>query len=432
MINKFKKNDMRTNNYKETVRHSVIMGRRSIRDIELARQEAMRVTEPKQVRLQTLYDNAMLDTLLTSQVELRLSKTLGVDFILRDKRGKEDVKSKEWLENSSIWNDFVKEIVLSKFYGYSLLELYNRLGELSYYRVRRQNIVPQTGKFYRDELSMEFINYREDKQYGITLLEFVTQTDTDFGLLNKVLPYVIYKRFVMGLWSEYCEIFGMPMRVYKTDTGDERSKERAKELLSATGSFLSTIIDNNDTLEFIQSSSSGSGDLYRLLIQECNNEISMLITGAIIGQDTEHGNRSKEESSTELSDMIVSGDHRYVELQMNKVVFPALSRLGYLPEGLTVAIQKPINITDLWTMTRESLPYYEVNVSWLKDTFGIDVVGSRMGDGAASAPSDEKNGVKMAFNGGGDGAVNGVHSTEYVEAREYGESYNGDGGDPFV
>lgn len=128
--------------------------------------------------------------------------------------------------------------------------------------------------------------------------------------------------------------------------------------------------------------------MYNNLISLCNSEISLLVTGAVIGQDTVNGNRSKEESSMKLLDKLVQADKSMLESYWNGIVIPALVRIGVLPEGLSYCLQQEEDLEKLWNMTREALPYMEINPEWLKSKFGIEVTGRKEIPGSASLQVD--------------------------------------------
>ena len=150
--------------------------------------------------------------------------------------------------------------------------------------------------------------------------------------------------------------------------------DRAETMMREIGSAAYFIIDTEEEIEFAQSSST-DGSVYKNLISTCDQQISLLILAAVLGQDTVNGNRSKEESSSKLLDSVVKADNRYIESCFNKIVLPALAAIGFLPEGLRLEIAKEVDIEKLWKMVYEGSQYYEFDTEWIRDTFGIEVVG---------------------------------------------------------
>ena len=331
------------------------------------------VENPRRARLQNLYTDILLDAHLTSQIELRMQHSLSVPFVLK-RESEIDEKNTALLKAASWKNEIDREILWADYRGNSLIELTTENNTLCVTSLPRNNIIPEKGILLLSEDDTTGIDYRNCREYGTWLLEFGSRTN--YGLLNKAIPHVLFKRFAQSCWSELCEIYGIPPRFIKTDTQDPEMLSRAEAMLRDMGSAAYFIIDREESFEFAKGADT-NGDVYNNLISLCNSEISLLITGAVIGQDTKNGNRSKEESSIKLLDKIVQADKKTLESYWNGTVIPALVKIGILPEGLTYELQQEEDIEKLWGMTREALPYMDIDPEWMKDKFGIQVTGKK-------------------------------------------------------
>ncbi len=342
------------------------------------------VERPRRARLQNLYTDILLDAHLTSQIELRMQHSLSVPFALK-RDGEVDEESTELLKKAIWKNEIDREILWADYRGNSLIELTTENDSLCVTSLPRNNIIPEKGILLLSEDDTTGIDYRNCREYGTWLLEFGSRTN--YGLLNKAVPHVLFKRFAQSCWSELCEIYGIPPRFIKTDTQDPEMLNRAEAMLRDMGSAAYFIIDREESFEFAKGADT-NGDVYNNLISLCNSEISLLITGAVIGQDTKNGNRSKEESSIKLLDKLVQSDKKTLESYWNGTVLPALVRIGVLPEGLTYELQQEEDIEKLWNMTKEALPYMDVDTEWMKEKFGIQVTGKKEGTGGVGLRID--------------------------------------------
>lgn len=53
--------------------------------------------------------------------------------------------------------------------------------------------------------------------------------------------------------------------------------------------------------------------------------------------------------------------------------------ISVLPEeGLSLVYDQAEDLGELWTRTKEILPYKEVSDEWLKEKFGIEIVGNKI------------------------------------------------------
>ena len=333
------------------------------------------VERPRRRELMDLYADVMLDALLTSQIEQRIGRTLSAEFSLKDAADKVNEEATRMLAEA-VWLPLLMRYILeSTFYGHSLVEfLVSERTGLEVTLVPRQNVVPEEGLFLFDSTADAGIRYREMREYGTYVLEF--GSPRNYGLLNKAVPHALFKKFAHACWSELCEIYGIPPRYIKTNTQDAAMLNRAEEMLREMGAAAYFIIDTTEEFQFAQGVST-NGDVYNNLISLCNSEMSLLISGAQIGQDTKNGNRSKEEVAVKQLEKYVNSDKRLVEDYMNSTVLPALFRLGFLPDGLRFSFNSEEDTGQLWERTAQAMQYYDIDPDWIRDKFGIEVTGKR-------------------------------------------------------
>jgi hypothetical protein len=333
--------------------------------------------EAKNFALQLLYNEARIDALLTSQVENRQQQIFSIPFKLKSATGEVDEEQTALLSKMPIYRQLCKAVLDSVYYGYNLVELELSKTDAGIQAnaivLPRTNVVPQLGLYFKDYSEDTSIKYREMPEYGTYILEFNTG---DLGLLNKAVPHVLFKRFAQSCWSELCEIYGIPPRYMKTNTQDPTMLKRAESMMSDMGAAAWFIIDEEETFEFAKVDST-NGDVYKNLIALCNNEISLLVSGAVIGQDTVNGNRSKEDSSQNMLFNLVKADMALIEQSFNSIILPALAKLGLIKPGIMGEFEQVPDLESLWKYTSGALQYFNVDPEWIKKTFGIEVTGER-------------------------------------------------------
>ena len=360
---------------RKLVPKSISRVRKDLESWRKALKAADSTDRPRRRELMDLYADVMLDALLTSQIEQRIGRTIQCDFSLKDANGNINEEATSAL-SEAVWFPLLERYMLeSIYYGHSLVELsYDAVKGLDVTLVPRQNVIPELGLFLYDVTGDDGDLYRNMREYGTYILEFGSARN--YGLLNKAVPHALFKKFADSCWSELCEIYGIPPRYIKTNTQDPEMLDRAESMLRDMGSAAYFIIDTTEEFQFA-SGVSTNGDVYKNLIALCNSEMSLLISGAQIGQDTANGNRSKEEVSVDQLVKLVNGDKRNVKTWMNSIVMPALIRLGIMPDGLLFSFNSEEDTGELWTRTAQAMQYYEVDPSWIKDKFGIEVTGKR-------------------------------------------------------
>lgn len=356
------------------VKKSISMTRRDIADWKSAQYFAASAGEPKVYLLQDIYNDIVNDALLTSQMNNRKEQTISAPFEMMTPDGKLDENMTKALQELPVLIDILGYIWESEWYSGSLIELSSKGGIKKVELINRRNVVHETGRFYPDTSMGNYIEYRKANEYGKWLLEF---DSGHIGMLNKAVPHILFKKFAQSCWSELCEIFGIPPRYMKTNTQDPIMLDRAEEMMREVGAAAWFIIDSTEEFEFAQGIST-NGDVYNNLITLCNNEFCMLVSGAIIGQDTKNGNESKEKISISLLDRLVDADKRTAEMYMNSVVIPALYRIGWIPATTSrFRFTATENTDKLFEMTIKAMQYKNVEDEWFEEKFGIKVIGDK-------------------------------------------------------
>lgn len=340
-----------------------------------AKQEATRIECPKRVQLYDLVTDLLYDTHLSSQMELRRDRSLAKPFSILNQDGKPDEDTTELLNKSNAFGELLRITLETPFFGHSLIEILpDSERGFTVSLLPRRHVVPPLGLLLLDVSSDKGIYYREDKGYGSSIIE-IGYTD-DLGILFDCAPATIYKRYAMASWSEFCEIYGIPPRVLKINTDDSEAMQRASVMMREMGSANWAIVDKDEDLSFA-SGMSDNGAIFQQLISAAKEDISIKICGATLGQDTLHGNRSKEETGIELLEAKCRSDRRMVERVMNATILPALASLGIIPEGLSFSYPQEEDRDALWQRTLALMPYYNMDEEWLRNTFGVAITDAK-------------------------------------------------------
>lgn len=355
---------------------------------QLALRQADNVEKPRRIRLHNLYKDILLDAHLTSQIELRTLPVLATPFVIKNEKGEEDEEATRMLMAAS-WVTKLNRLVLeANYHGTTVVEFnVTPAGKREVNLIPRTNIVPERGLLLYDQNDDRGVKYREVREYGSWLLEF--GEPEEYGLLNKAVPHVLMMRFAQSMWSELCEIYGIPPRYMKTDTTDPAMLDRAEQMMRDMGAGAWFIIDTDEQFDFAKGTDT-NGDVYKNLMSVCKEALSILINSAQVGQDTVNGNRSKEESSIELRDEAVAADRERLAGEWNETIIPALVRIGWLPPtARTFEIKQVEDLDMLWKMVCQLLPYKDIPNEWLEDKFGIPTLDKPGGFGMYGIPSDK-------------------------------------------
>lgn len=260
-----------------------------------AKQVATRVDLPKRDLLDDLVNDLLYDTHLSSQMELRRDRSLAKPYTILKADGSTDEETTALLSQSGAFSMLMQIALETPFFGHSLVEILPASeGLFTANLLPRRHVVPKLGWILFDLSDSKGYDYRSDPGYGKTLIEM--GDPNDLGILFDCAPATIYKRYAMASWSEFCEIYGIPPRVLKINTDDSEAMQRAADMMQRMGSANWAIVDKDEDLSFA-AGVSDNGNIFQKLIYAAKEDVSLKICGATLGQDTQYGNRSKEESS---------------------------------------------------------------------------------------------------------------------------------------
>ncbi len=354
---------------KTVVREQVMRYRADIDDWQQALRQAENALFPDRRRLLDIYANIEIDGLLSSQIGNRARGTTSARFELLNAENKPDQTASEILQDSIPFKAILSAVQSTYLYGNTVIEYdqasYDPMEDII---VDRRHIMPETGIFRERIYDQVGIAYREAAEYGISILEFGKKYD--LGLLNKVVPHVLMKKFAMGCFSEFAERFGQPIPIVKTNTEDQTMINRLESMFSDMGSSAGMILDNSEMFE-LGAAIVSDGALYETLMRLLNNEISMLISGAIIGQDTKNGNESKESLSIQILEGLQKEDRTNAASAINSKVIPAFVAQGIIPDGLRFKFCEEEDLEALWQKCVDIAPFYKPNKQFLEKKFGL-------------------------------------------------------------
>lgn len=317
---------------KKTVQQNIIQKievsqtRRTATDIDSWR-TAIKSAEstffPRRTLLYDLYDEVLLDGHLTAVTEKRKLSVINTPLhFVEDGKINSAITALISTEN---FLQLLDDILDSKIWGHSLIELSFENGELNTSLIPRKHVIPEKGIIIKKQTDSEGFSYRE---FPFTNYLLEVGENNSFGLLLKAAQYAIYKKGGYGDWAQYCELFGMPFRVAKYDGYDEKTRTDLESALKAAGSAAYIVIPKEADLNFIQNNTQGSAILYDMLVDSCNKELSKLVLGQTTTTEAS-GAYAQAKIHQEVEMEIHFGDKLFVKNVLNEKLIPLLRIHGF-------------------------------------------------------------------------------------------------------
>ncbi|MBD5346494.1 MAG: DUF935 family protein [Bacteroides sp.] len=298
-----------------------------ISDYTEAVRSAENVDFPRRYKLYDLYADIIMDSHLSCVIEKRRNAVLCSDIEFR-RDGKPDKHVNDQIR-SPWFSRLVSDIIDARFWGFTLCQFFKNGDWIDYNLIPRKHADPVRRLILRHQTDITGLPWDD---YGDLL--FVGRSD-DLGLLAKAAPWVIYKRNATGDWSQFSEVFGMPIQEYTYDTDDEGSRERAIADASKVGSLATFIHGKETSLNLIEAGNkTGSADVYERLCERCNNEISKLILGNnLTTESSDNGTQALGTVHKKGEDKITQADRLYVLDVLNYEASDIFARMGIDTSG---------------------------------------------------------------------------------------------------
>lgn len=291
-----------------------------------ARALAQSIYNPIRKPLIDLYEDVAIDSHVITITEKRILPITRINWTFTaDGKPYEPVAD---LTDKLFFERILKYIIESKIYGGSLIEVD--------FKKQTCELVP------RGHVVAE-LNAVLPEPYTITSGVDFTQPPFntssvfigelwDLGRMFSIAPWVILKRGDVGDWATFCEIFGMPSRVYFFDPNIPGNYESVKKQAKETGANSWAVLPIGSDMKQESGGSKQGSDNFKLLAEFCNAEMSKAMLGQTM--TTESGSSySQSKVHGETEDDINAADRRFVERVLNEKFIPLLIAQGFnIPE----------------------------------------------------------------------------------------------------
>lgn len=321
------------------------------------------------VKLYDMYESALLDLHLSGVLakRIRAVKKIPIEF---QRDGEPDEHINELL--SSPWfKRFREDLLMSQFWGFSLFQFYETPdGYIDYTLVNRKHY---------DPVRREVLKFQGD-QTGVSVDEFPNTLFVGqpraLGIFAELLPAVLYKRGNIADWARFCNIFGLPIREYTYDAGDEEARRRLIADARRQGANTVYIHPKESSLNLLESGNkSGSSELFRTFTEYWDSKISIRILGNTLTTDAkENGTQALGSVHQDEEDEMNEDDRGFILDVLNYDFAEILTALGYNTEGGKFVYAKKDNVNPaqhIQIVTQLNAMGLPMDDDYLYETFGV-------------------------------------------------------------
>ncbi len=280
------------------------------------------------VRLYDMYESALLDLHLSGVIAKRLRGVTKIPIEFQ-RNGEPDEVINAQLR-SPWFKELRKDLVWSEFWGYTLVQFFlDEEGNIRYELINRKHY---------DPIHRKLLKYQGDMD-GMDIDMFPNMLfvgkERELGIFAELLPAVLYKRGDMSDWARFCNIFGMPIREYTYDAGDEEARRRLISDAKRQGANAVYIHPKESELHLIEAGNkTGSSDLYKTFADYWDSKMSIRVLGNTLTTDAkETGTQALGNVHKEEEDEMNADDRDFILDILNYYMRPIFADLGFNVEG---------------------------------------------------------------------------------------------------
>lgn len=302
----------------------------SRKDIKKWRDAITAATHPENPKFNLyhdLVDDLMTDGHLQSQIEMRKSSTLNTDYQVINRKTKKVNEEITFILQQQWFYKFLDGTIDETIKGTLLTEFLSFQGEkIEMKFIPRRNVVPTKKQIFPDLTKPAFIDY-SNPAFEPWLLQI--GENLNLGIINNIIPNLIWKRNVMQAWAEFCEKFGMPLITATTNSTDAKVIDSVHEMLLSLGQASVGTFPQGTDIKFQEANRQDAYQVYMQFMQANSNEISKVLVGSTMLSDQGTNRSQTEVHERSLNDRIAQSDKRKSQFIVQDQLFPLMKLQGY-------------------------------------------------------------------------------------------------------
>lgn len=349
----------------------------SRKDIDKWRSALTMAYHPENPKFNFLHDliaDLETDGHLQSQIQMRKMSTLNTDFQVINRKSGEINEDLTFIFRQQWFYEFLDHTLDSILKGTSVIEFTGFNAEkIGINLIKRRNVAPSKKRIYPDVTKDDFIDY-SNPLFEPWLLQI--GKSNDLGIINNIIPNIIWKRNVMQAWAEFCEKFGLPLITATTNSTDSNVIANVNTMLLSLGEAGAATFPIGTDIKFQEANRTDAYQVYSHFMQANANDISKMIVGSTMLSDQGSNRSQTEVHERSLDNRISQADKRNIQFIVNDQLFPLLRLQGYNISEEEIyefkIAEQEADLTQLWNITNGLITSgYEVEQDWISKTFNI-------------------------------------------------------------
>lgn len=340
-------------------------------------QRAIDIEYPNRCTLLDIYADVDLDLHLSGAIGQVNGFVKCRSFKLTTEKGDADTEAVKLL-NAEWFKDLLDYALEAIYWGHSLIELGDVItdanGKPAFSGVKlipRKHVVPEYGRITKiaGDDWRNGVPYR-DAPYADWLIE-VGRPD-NLGLYKKAAMQTIPKKYALAFWDTFAEMFGIPIRIAKTSSRDEKERGKLGNMMDQMGAKAWGVFGDDTEIDLVESSKGDAFNVYDRRVDRANTELSKLVLQQTMTIE-DGSSRSQSETHLKVFKNLIESYCDTIRDMVNNQLLPRMVKHGFPVKGLEFNWDDPVDYTPEQQLAFERLAVenYEVPGSYFEDKYGI-------------------------------------------------------------
>jgi len=203
------------------------------------------------------------------------------------------------------------------------------------------------------------------------------------AVMRPVAKWYILKTFITAAWAQFAELYGFPVPIVKVNKDFyEQNRETIKQMLETVGLQRYGIFFDEMQHEFHDSNKQATVAVFKDLIDMCNIEMAIAITGQNLSSEVSGGSFAAASTHKNILMSFVSADLRFCNEYVNTQIVEPLVRVNYpqvtatgMPE-FKAYIKAEVNRVDIARGLREAAGLVSIEKAFVYDELNIPAPAS--------------------------------------------------------
>lgn len=323
-----------------------------------------------------VYDNIDIDLSLTSLMETRTNTLQQRGFVINNAKGKPDSALTKFFE--TVWFHEFEGIVMERlFRGMRLVEFWNFLlgGEIgSIEQVNEYHVKPDKAIVTKDAYDDKGHSYLAPP-YNLYYMPI--GKPRELGIMRKLAPFMLAKKYAIGTWSEFNEKIGIPFRTVHTPINDKVRQQQLATIMDQMGSAGWAVLHENEKVELMALSGSDPTRCFEAFINKMDGEAAMGIAGQSMTSNPQAnmGTYGSMKVLQEISNDRHQADSKQFKNIVNGDLIPRMIQFGYPLKGCSFDWDKSVKLTvsEVVDYSVKLSDKYDVPAEYITEKTGIPV-----------------------------------------------------------